>query len=90
MRITNDPRARSAGPGASAGDTRPFGARRPLASRWRVPVALSALAAGAVLAAPAVASASPLPSPVIGHVYLDDNTAGANTIAAFDRHATGR
>ncbi|HEY5017474.1 MAG TPA: beta-propeller fold lactonase family protein [Streptosporangiaceae bacterium] len=59
------------------------------ASRWRVPVALSVLAAGAVLAAPAVASASPLPSPVTGHVYLDDNTAGANTIAAFDRHADG-
>jgi len=59
------------------------------ASRWRVPVALSVLAAGAVLAAPAVASASPLPSRVTGHVYLDDNTAGANTIAAFDRHADG-
>jgi 6-phosphogluconolactonase len=61
----------------------------PNSSRWRVPVALSVLAAGAVLAAPAVASASPFPSPVTGHVYLDDNTAGANTIAAFDRHADG-
>jgi hypothetical protein len=47
------------------------------------------LAAGAVLAAPAVASASPYPSPVTGHVYLDDSTAGSNTIAAFDRHANG-
>jgi hypothetical protein len=36
-----------------------------------------------------VASASPYPSPVTGHVYLDDNTAGSNTIAAFDRHANG-
>jgi hypothetical protein len=36
-----------------------------------------------------VASASPYPSPVTGHVYLDDNTAGSNTIAAFDRHADG-
>jgi hypothetical protein len=26
---------------------------------------------------------------VIGHVYLDDNTAGANTIGAFDRHLDG-
>src|SRR5580692_12606047 len=77
------------GRGASAGDARPFGARRLLASRWRVPVALSLLAAGAALAAPAVASASPLPPPVTGHVYLDDNTAGANTIAVFDRHADG-
>ena len=89
MRITNDGRARPAGPGASAGDARPFGARRLLASRWRVPVVFSLLAAGAVLAAPAVASASPLPPPVTGHVYLDDNTAGTNTIAAFDRHADG-
>src|ERR1700722_8551539 len=29
------------------------------------------------------------PSPVIGHVYLDDNTTGTNTIGAFDRHADG-
>jgi 6-phosphogluconolactonase len=28
-------------------------------------------------------------SPVVGHVYLDDNTAGANTIGAFDRHLDG-
>ena len=88
MRILNDRRARPAGPGA-AGDARPFGARRLLASRWRIPVAFSLLAAGAVLAAPAVASASALPSPVTGHVYLDDNTAGSNTIAVFDRHADG-
>jgi 6-phosphogluconolactonase len=60
-----------------------------LSSRWRIPVAFGLLAAGAVLAAPAVASASPLPSPVTGHVYLDDNTAGSNTIAAFARHADG-
>ena len=89
MRITNDRRARPAGPRATAGNARPFGARRLLASRWRVPVVFSLLAAGAALAAPAVASASPFPSPVTGHVYLDDNTAGANTIAAFDRHANG-
>jgi 6-phosphogluconolactonase len=81
-------RARLAGPRA-AGDARPFRARRPLSSRWRIPVAFSLLAAGAVLAVPAVASASPYPSPVTGHVYLDDNTAGSNTIAAFDRHADG-
>lgn len=28
-------------------------------------------------------------NPVIGHVYLDDNTTGTNTIGAFDRHADG-
>jgi 6-phosphogluconolactonase (cycloisomerase 2 family) len=26
---------------------------------------------------------------VVGHVYVNDNTAGANTIGAFDRHADG-
>src|ERR1039458_6129218 len=26
---------------------------------------------------------------VVGHVYVNDNTAGPNTIAAFDRHADG-
>ena len=28
-------------------------------------------------------------SPVVGHVYLDDNTAGENTISGFDRHLDG-
>ena len=28
-------------------------------------------------------------SQVVGHVYVNDNTAGANTIAAYDRHADG-
>ncbi|MGH3298554.1 MAG: lactonase family protein, partial [Trebonia sp.] len=89
MRILNGRRARPTGPRMVAGDTRPFRAKYLLASRWRIPVAFSVLAAGAVLAVPAVASASPFPSPVTGHVYLDDNTAGANTIAAFSRHANG-
>src|SRR5205807_2003516 len=28
-------------------------------------------------------------SDVVGHLYVNDNTAGTNTIAAFDRHADG-
>ena len=28
-------------------------------------------------------------SDVVGHVYVNDNTAVANTVAAFDRHADG-
>src|SRR5436309_4029039 len=28
-------------------------------------------------------------SGVVGHVYVNDNTAGTNTIGAFDRHADG-
>ena len=27
--------------------------------------------------------------PVVGYVYVNDNTAGANTVAGFDRHADG-
>jgi len=47
------------------------------------------LAAAAAVAVPAVASASVTSSPVVGHVYVNDNTAGTNTIGAFDTHADG-
>jgi len=50
----------------------------------RTAAGLAVVAVGAVLAEGAAAS-----SGVVGHVYVDDNTAGANTIAAFDRHADG-
>lgn len=35
------------------------------------------------------ASASASPAAISGHVYVNDNTAGTNTIAAFARHADG-
>jgi DNA-binding beta-propeller fold protein YncE len=41
---------------------------------------VASLTAGATLAAG---------SPTIGHVYVNNNTAGRNTVAAFDRHADG-
>jgi 6-phosphogluconolactonase (cycloisomerase 2 family) len=47
------------------------------------------VAAAAALAVPAAASAAADASPVVGHVYVNDNTKGANTIGAFDRHADG-
>jgi len=54
------------------------------------PVMLGLVAAAASVAAvPASASASAGTSPVVGHVYVNDNTAGTNTIGAFDRHADG-
>jgi 6-phosphogluconolactonase len=57
-----------------------------LLSRMSLPFAL--LAVG--LAGPAVGSASAdSPARVAGHVYVNDNTAGTNTIAAFDRRADG-
>jgi hypothetical protein len=41
------------------------------------------------VAVPASASASTDASPVVGHLYVNDNTAGTNTIGAFNRHADG-
>jgi DNA-binding beta-propeller fold protein YncE len=56
--------------------------RRPrLAGRAAATAALlTGLTAGAALAAP---------SPAVGHVYVNDNSAGRNTISGFDRHADG-
>jgi 6-phosphogluconolactonase (cycloisomerase 2 family) len=43
-----------------------------------------AAAGGTILSGSAAAA-----SDVVGHLYVNDNTAGTNTIAAFDRHADG-
>jgi 6-phosphogluconolactonase len=58
-------------------------------NRGRPGALVLGLAAAAAVAVPASASASTDPSPVIGHVYVNDNTRPANTIGAFDRHADG-
>src|SRR5436190_13136228 len=50
--------------------------------------ALGLLALAATAAAFAAGSASAAPD-VVGHVYVNDNSAGTNRIAAFDRHANG-
>jgi len=57
-------------------------------------VVLLTLAVAATATAPGTASAAPglfggPGTPVLGHLYVNDNTAGENTIAAFDRHADG-
>jgi 6-phosphogluconolactonase len=49
-----------------------------------VAAAVASLAAG--VGAGSVAAAG---SPTVGHVYVNNNSAGTNTIAAFDRHADG-
>jgi 6-phosphogluconolactonase (cycloisomerase 2 family) len=56
--------------------------------------ALLTVALTAAVLAPGTASAAPdffghHGSVVVGHVYVNDNTAGENTVAAFDRHADG-
>jgi 6-phosphogluconolactonase len=48
-----------------------------------------ATAAAAAVAVPVSASASTFTSPVVGYSYVDGNTAPANTIDGFARHADG-
>ncbi len=61
---------------------------RVLRSTWLCSALLGLTAAAAGALAPS-AFASGHPSPVVGHVYVNDNTTGTNTIGAFDRHANG-
>ena len=86
MKFVSHRRERTAVPAATA--TRE--ATRFL-NRGRSGALVLGLAAAAALAVPASASASTSngPSPVVGHVYVNDNTKPANTIGAFDRHADG-
>ena len=51
-------------------------------------VAVLALA-GPAVSAQAAGQAGSHHSPVVGHVYVNDNTTGTNTIGGFDRHANG-
>jgi 6-phosphogluconolactonase len=96
MRIPNGPgRARSklAGPTAlarvvAAALARPASALR-LLMRARPGLILFSLAAAAALVAVPTASASADASPVVGYTYVDGNTAPANTIDGFARHADG-
>jgi 6-phosphogluconolactonase len=62
----------------------------------RAAARLSALAAGLTMAVTGVAAAHTSPrsdqphrDDVVGHLYVNDNTAPVNTIAGFDRHADG-
>lgn len=50
-------------------------------------VSLLATLAGAAAIGSSTAAAAT--SPVVGHVYVNDDTAGTNTIAGFNRHAGG-
>ena len=79
--------ARVTAPPASAG--RSSNAVRILKRRWSSQVLLVIATTAAAVAVPVAASASTGSSPVVGHVYVNDNTAGTNTIGAFDRHADG-
>lgn len=58
--------------------------------RWfrRITMAGGLLALAAAVATIAAGGAAAA-SDVVGHLYVNDNTAGTNTIAAFDRHVDG-
>jgi 6-phosphogluconolactonase len=47
---------------------------------------LAMLVTAGFVAAPTLATAT---TPVVGHLYVNDNTAGTNTIGGFDQHADG-
>src|SRR5664279_4641845 len=59
-------------------------------ARARLAVLCAAAVAGVSLLFAGVSPASAVTtSRVVGHTYVNDNAAGQNTIAAFDRHADG-
>jgi 6-phosphogluconolactonase len=57
--------------------------------RRALPLSLVVALLGFTAVGAQAASASRFGSPVVGHVYVNDNTAATNTIAAFARHADG-
>ncbi|TMM08335.1 MAG: lactonase family protein, partial [Actinobacteria bacterium] len=61
---------------------------RHLTRSW-LTASILGLVAIATAAIPVSAAAAGYTSPVVGHVYVDDNTPGTNAIGAFDRHADG-
>ena len=63
--------------------------RIPSAARLATGTVALLAAAGGAAAVPSGALADAAGGPGAGHVYLDDNTAGANTIAAFTRNTDG-
>jgi hypothetical protein len=60
-----------------------------LLTRGRSCALVLSIATAAAVAVPVSASASAGASAVVGHVYVNDNTKGTNTIGAFDQHADG-
>jgi 6-phosphogluconolactonase len=57
--------------------------------RRAIPLTLCSALLAFAAAGPPAALASGVRSPVVGHVYINDNTTPANTLAAFNRHADG-
>ena len=62
---------------------------KPIAARRRASLVIAA-AAAAVVAIPAAAAASTGSFPVVGHVYVNDNTAGGSNYTGFWPTPVGR
>jgi len=58
-------------------------------ARFGVLLGLATAAAVVVAGVAAASPGGPPASAVVGHVYVNDNTAPLNTVAGFDRHADG-
>jgi hypothetical protein len=95
MRILNRHHAVKTLPAAETGRpesavrNRPRGKRGAAALVFAVGGVAAVAAPTTAFAAPATAFGPAHASPVVGHVYVNDNTPGVNTIAGFDRHADG-
>ena len=59
------------------------------AFRFSVLLGVAVAAMGVVAGGAAASPGTPHASDVVGHVYINDNTAPVNSIAGFDRHADG-
>ena len=59
------------------------------AFRFSVVLGVAVAAMGVVAGGAAASPGTPHASDVVGHVYVNDNTAPVNSIAGFDRHADG-
>ena len=59
--------------------------------RFRFTAALALAIVGSVIAVAGAAAGhgKPAGSPVVGQLYINNNTTGVNTVAGFDRHADG-
>jgi 6-phosphogluconolactonase len=57
--------------------------------RWLIRLSLCTTLLAVTFTVATSASASAADQSVVGQVYVNDNTAGTNTIAAFNRHADG-
>lgn len=75
--------------GAAPATRRALGDQMPAMQMKKLRFGLLVVVAACAILAAGLASLASASSKVVGHVYVNDNTVGVNTIGAFDRHADG-